>query len=153
MKNPTKWVIPEKKRKTQQVKKSISRERDISKSVARLSHPAGWIRDAPQLPSNTQLVDSDEEKQDEVEQHDQDSDTLSEKQADKRSEHVSNSPPPQLPAEITQQDGPEQDGLLEDHKCNDKLEFCTNINTTDIYDFSKKLPTTPTPPLSKRFLR
>ena len=151
-KDPTKWVKPPKKRKNQILKKSVSSERQISKSVFRVAHPKGWLFDRKGVTSNNQRVDT-RDNDDEIEQDDeQDSDTLSDRDTERHSEHSSDSPPPPIPPDPTQQD----ELLLEeqeDSNCNATLKLCTNINTTNISDVTENLPGMPTSPLSKRFAR
>ena len=146
-KEPRKWVKPLKKRKTQVLKKSVSSERQNSKSVFRVAHPIGWQI----ATSNNQSAD-DSDNADEIEQEEeQDSGTLSDKDAETHSKHSSDSPPPQITPVPTQQD----ELLLEEQEnsnCNATLKLCTNINTTDISEVTENLTGMPTSPLSKDLL-
>ena len=148
---PQKWVPPPKKRKTQVMKKSVSREREYSKSVYRVAHPKGWLRDEDK-PKRTNRRADGHDTHDEVEQQDEpDSGSLEDKNVGKI-EDLSESPPRQMAPELTAQDDPDFEEEEEEKMCNAKLKLCTNINTTDISDVTENAYTAATSPLSNKIL-
>ena len=149
---PQKWVPPPKKRKTQVVKKSVSREREYSKSVYRLAHPKGWLRDE-EKPKKTNRRADGHDTHDEVEQQDgEDSGSLEDKHVGKVEEDLSASPPRQMAPALTERD-PDFEEEEEEKMCNTKLKLCTNINTTDISDVTENAHSAATSPLSNKFCR
>ena len=148
---PQKWEPPPKKRKTIAIKKSVSREREPTKSVWRQQLPKNWLVDKQEATKTNQRVD-DRDTRDEVEQQDeQDSGSLEDKNVGKVQVDPSESPTREKPPELTNQGAQDFNEDEEEKMCNAKLKLCTNINTTDISDITENARTAATSPLSKIF--
>ena len=148
---PQKWEPPPKKRKTIAIKKSVSREREQTKSVWRQEPPKDWITDNKEAGTTDQRVD-DRDTHDEVEQQDeQDSGSLEDKNVGKVQVNPSESPSREIAPELTNQGAEHYNEDEEEKMCNAKLTLCTNINTTDISDITENALTAGISPLSKIF--